>query len=142
MRCRGNLSGINYIPLGFSEFSDAWNAGARLDDPRRISEVHLSGGLDNAIVTTYNRPVHPSEFNISPEQVGIAEDKPDRPSAALQAEINHEFAAIMIAERKRQCRYFEQRQERRNNTFTMGTTNAIASPSSTTVRAKVVRRCN
>ena len=105
------------IPIGFSEFSTTWNEGAIPGDPRRISTVTLADDPRNNSIVPSTHPVHLYEFHITPAQAGVAYSTTEQPPTTLQADINQEFAALMVARQKRQRQYYEERQEKKTRAF-------------------------
>ena len=117
LRRRGSLTGFRSMPIGFSDFCVAWNNGTALDDPRRFCEVFLYGKPEDHVVNLSDDPIHLSEFHVTPEQTGLQVENSNQPPAALQADINQEFAALMVAKQKRQRQYYEDRQEKKLHTY-------------------------
>ena len=105
------------IPIGFSEFGSTWNDGAVPGDPRRISTISLANDPHDNSVSISKHPVHLHEFHMTPAQARITTPATEQPSSALQAEINQEFAAIMVAQQRKQRQYYEEHHERKAQNF-------------------------
>jgi hypothetical protein len=103
------------VPIGYIEFSRAWNEGIAPNDPRRFSTIFLADDpKDNtAYPSTY--PVHISEFHITPAQAGLVENVPQAPSP--QDDITHEFAVVMANRQKKERQFAEQRRQKKNLSF-------------------------
>ena len=107
------------VPIGFAEFGVAWNEGTVPGDPHRISTISLADDpCDNSVIPSLH-PVQLYEFHITPAQAGIVATTTEQPNTTLQAEINQEFAAIMVARQKKQHQYFEERQEKKTRAFSV-----------------------
>ena len=107
------------VPIGFAEFGVAWNEGTVPGDPCRISTISLTNDpCDNSIIPSMH-PVQLYEFHITPAQASVVSATSEQPNTTLQAEINQEFAAIMVARQKKQRQYFEERQEKKTRAFSV-----------------------
>ena len=97
IQAQGGITGLQTMPLDFSEFSAIWNMGAQLNNSCHISQVILA--TDNQLITPSTHPVHLSDFHVTPEQCGLSSAPPVSPATAelsKQAAINCEVAAIFI----------------------------------------------
>ena len=106
---QGEDANLKSVPLGFIEFSNAWNDGAAFGDPRRISSVFMAKDPRESYVTPSDIPVLFKDFFITPAQAGVATAPTVPIPDAAQADITQEFAAIMAARNKKQRQYFEER---------------------------------
>ena len=115
LRVHGDSADFQFhsVPLGYSDFCAAWNTGTTTSDTRRISSIFLAADPEHNYVIPSTNPVHLHEFKITPAQAGIIQPANNSPSTGLQAEINQEFAALMVEKQKKQRQYFEERQARR-----------------------------
>lgn len=124
VRTRRGIQGIDTIPLGFTEFADAWNEGVRDRDPRRISKVILTDKPDDHFVDPSNYPVYIRDFYITPEQSGLGTDTRDSSTTtSIQNEIMQEYAAMMLKRQHHQRRGYEERKERRLQAYAAGPIN-------------------
>ena len=107
------------VPIGYVEFSRAWNEGVAPNDPRRFSTISLADDpKDNAAYpSTY--PVHLSEFHITPAQAGLVENARQAPSP--QDDITHEFAIVMANRQKKERQFAEQRRQKKHQAFEVKT---------------------
>jgi hypothetical protein len=113
LRDRGGLNGFHAIPIGYSDFCAGWNNGASPTDQRRVCSVYLSYNPANHDFEIFHTPVHLHEFHITPEQVNYYVPNSNQPSAALQADVNQEFFALLVAQQKKQRQHYEERKEKR-----------------------------
>ena len=102
-------------PLGFNEFAEAWNTGARPNDPRRMCQIIMTE--ENDIGYRVNIPVTTvklTDFHLSLHQVGMS---PTHQSVSYNhQEIIDEFNAIAAEQRLNpRHRYEEICRERLNN---------------------------
>ncbi|KAF8808282.1 hypothetical protein BYT27DRAFT_7287423 [Phlegmacium glaucopus] len=111
--CHG-ITALPHMPLGFTEFSVAWNTGARPHDERRISKVFLGDSASDNIIEASLNPVYLCEFHITAEQVGLGSDM----ATALQIEMAQELATMHIHKLKYERQGFYERQEKRLQAFT------------------------
>ena len=108
LRAYHDAADFTSVPIGFSEFGAAWNEGVIPGDPCHISTISLADDpRDNSIVPSIH-PVHLYEFHITPAQAGVATPPAEQPPTTLQADINQEFAALMVARQKKQRQYYEE----------------------------------
>ena len=136
VRHRGSLAGITFMPIGFSDFCAVWNNGVLLHDPRRVCEVFLAENPVDHIVNISGHPVTLPDFYITPEQTGLAlGTAPSQPSAQLQADINHEFIALMVNLQKKQRVAIEERRKKRLRAFETGPNGYEATGSGSLPRA-------
>ena len=114
-----NATDFTSVPIGFAEFGVAWNEGTMPGDPCRISTISLADNPhDNSVIPSMH-PVQLYEFHITPAQAGVVPATSEQPNTTLQAEINQEFMAIMVARQKKQHQYFEERQEKKTRAFSI-----------------------
>jgi hypothetical protein len=120
LRALSKTSHFTSVPIGYLEFSNAWNSGADPDDLRRFSTIYLADDPErnDAYPSTY--PIQLSAFHITPAQAGIHSENTQPQSDPLQADIAHEFAAIMVTCQKKQRLFEEQRKEKKVRAFAAG----------------------
>jgi hypothetical protein len=76
VRLRRGVKGLESVPVGYAEFAEAWNDGAGVRDPRRISQVTLTENPDEDFIDPATHPVFLRDFYITPEQTGLVDDSP------------------------------------------------------------------
>ena len=110
LREYGNTAQFNSVPLRFIDFCNTWNAGVLSDDPCRISTVYLADDPNNNQIDPSIHPVVLQDFHISPTQTNALATTPNQlaSDSALQADINQEFAALMVAKQKRQHQSYKE----------------------------------
>lgn len=113
LRTYHSTSNFTSIPVRFSEFGTIWNEGTVPGDKWWISTIILSDNPHSNSVSLSTHPVHLHEFHITPAQAGLATHDDEQPSSTLQAEINQEFTAIMVAQQKKQRQAYEERWAKR-----------------------------
>ena len=113
LRAYGHSAEFHSIPVGFTDFCNTWNDGVASGDSRRISTIYLDDDPQNNYITPASRSVTLQDFHITPAQTGSATDDVNQPSSALQAEIAQEFAALMVAKQRRECRFIEERRKKK-----------------------------
>ena len=110
VRNRGGLRTLNMMPLGFVDFANLWNSGARDDDRRRFCEITFAEReQDDHHVEFPNNPVTLRDFFITADQLTIASDAKNELS--VQHEIMQEFATMMMDQRRTQRKDVEQRKD-------------------------------
>jgi len=117
---RFGLSGLQSMPLGYTDFAIAWNHGAQANNSRRLSTVFLAKNPEHNVVQPSTHPVFIWDFYITPEQAGLITDVPATMTTNLQSEITQEFATIMLERRRSQRRDYKERKEKRLQTFSAG----------------------
>ena len=117
LRAYHHTSDFTSIPVGFSEFGTIWNEGTVPGDKQRISTIILSDDPRSNSVSLSTHPVHLHEFHITPAQAGLANHDAEQPSSTLQAEINQEFTALMVARQKKQRQAYEERRAKKTRGF-------------------------
>jgi hypothetical protein len=126
VRRRGNVSRPQTLPLGYIEFAEIWNSGARHNDQRRVSSVFRDRDSDEPYVeAATSTPVYTADFHITPEQVGLSSTTHSL-SSEVQNGIMQEFASIMMEQRQNSRRGFEQRQNKRHRQLNRGPANQPA----------------
>jgi len=108
------------MPLGYTNFSIAWNHSTRANDPRRLSTVFLAENPKHNVVQPSTHPIFIQDFYITPQQAGLVTDIPATITTDLQSEITQEFATIMLERRHSQHRGYEERKEKCLQTFSAG----------------------
>jgi len=120
VRARFSLSGLQSMPLGYTDFAIAWNHGTRANDPQCLSTVFLAKNPEHNVVQPLTHPAFIPDFYITPEQARLVADVPATMTTDLQSEITQEFATIMLERRRSQHRGYEERKEKRLQTFSAG----------------------
>ena len=110
LRKYGNTAQFNSVPLRFIDFCNTWNTGISPDDPHHVSTVYLADNPNSNQIDPSNHPLLLQDFHISPTHPSTLSTTSNQPSSesALQADINQEFAALMVAKKKRQCQSYEE----------------------------------
>ena len=120
----GGITGLQTMPLGFSEFSVIWNMSAQLNNSCHISQVVLA--TNDQLLTPSTHPVHLSEFHITPEQCGLSSAPSVSPATAElseQAAINCEVAAIFVRQHQAQHCSFKEHQQKCLQACSAGSSN-------------------
>ena len=114
IQAQGGITGLQTMPLGFSEFSAIWNMGAQPNDSCHISQVILA--TDDQLITPSTHLVRLSDFHVTPEQCGLSSAplvSPATSESSEQAAINREVAAIFVHQCQAQCHGFKEHQQKR-----------------------------
>ena len=114
LRAYSDTADFTSFPVGYIEFSKAWNEGTYQNDPRHFSTIFLEDDPNCNSVTPSTHPLRLEDFEITPSQLGTVPDNP-RPSDPLQDDITREFAAVVVMQRKKQRQYAEERRQKRLN---------------------------
>jgi len=99
VRARFGLSGLQSMPLGYTNFTIAWNHSAQANNPQRLSTVFLAKNPKHNVVQPSTHPVFIRDFYITPELAGLITDVSATMTTDLQSEITQEFATIMLERR-------------------------------------------
>ncbi|KAF8804878.1 hypothetical protein BYT27DRAFT_7189195 [Phlegmacium glaucopus] len=113
VRLRNGIATLQHIPIGFAEFSVAWNTGAHPEDERRISKVFLGDSATENIIEASADPPYLCDFYITAEQVGLESEI----SSALLTEMSRELATTYVHKRKYERQGFFDRKEKRLQAF-------------------------
>ena len=134
-----NPNRFKSIPIGLTKFGNLWNTGVSPGDDCCISTVFLDANPDHNTVNPSYHPVQLRDFHITPTQAGLATTPENQPSSTLQANINHEFAALMVAKQKRERQSYEECQEKHLRPFKKASTTPYIPHHSTRRTCKCTR---
>jgi hypothetical protein len=108
------ISAFPGVPLGYTEFVNAYNGGTYPQDKQHLSEYTFTSDGDQ--VKPLDKPVLLRDFRITREQCGLAPPPPP-----MQTRVNglivNQFAELQALKNERQREGFRQREERRQSLF-------------------------
>ena len=115
LRRNRDPTSLRSIPSGYMTFSDTWNDGIAPGDARRMSTIYLSDDPQDYYVTPSTHPITLRDFYITPAQTGSVVNQPFNDTG--RTEVINEYAVMMAARQKKQRQSFEERQQKRLQTF-------------------------
>lgn len=110
-----NLSNFPGVPLGYIDFTAAFNTGTLPQDPRRLS-TYLPSANGELHLTKSDHPVLLEDFHITPEQCGLAAPRRNGLTEA-QSFIFEDYATSQAYKNRRRRDLYQAREEKRNALF-------------------------